>query len=430
METVETYKKIKELAAIRPLKTIELDQSNDLYGHAYVLKRYSGVSEDYKIKATLQHAALIYDHVWRSEIIEPLPAIFTFSEYRFPYLRQFTNKALFAIGPSIHYAKSEISDEELKKTKQTLGKTLLVFLPHSAWSIYVYFDHNQIIANIKRIEKEFNTILICLGWRDVLRGLEKPYVSEGYTCVTAGHVYDKKFLERLKTIIFISTHTMSFSFGTHIGFCIHLKRPHWIPEPVKQNIRYPDKLPKTALYKSARINWGGTLDIIKNFKDLTDEITLKQKEVVDCIWGTPYVKSPKKLRELFDITEDMFNLKYLPCDRENPIMLCQVFDYIEKNNLNKAEILLRYVKRVGYSKEWLRFIKSLILIAEKKFKQAEPIIKKLANGSNGFLKEKANQLLEVLDNKEIPFSLKDELVSLYPKPAFFSLIKPKFPWKK
>jgi len=212
---------------------------------------------------------------------------------------------------------------------------------------------------------------------------------------------------------------------------VHLGRPHWIFEEIKQKIEYPKNLPQDALYKPATINWGGSLEILKYFKEPVEVITPKQKEIVDFIWGSPYVKNPEEIRELFQITEDMFRSSYLPCDRENPIMLCQLFDYIEKGNMELSEDLLKYAKRLGYSSNWIRFIKLLLLIKEERFAEAEKVAKSLSKNTKGFLKEKVDNILKFLHNneKEIKLSIKKELVSLYPKSKFYSFIRPNFPWR-
>lgn len=190
---------------------------------------------------------MVFDHVWPNDLAVPFPAHFVFSHHRFPFLRQVTNKALFAIGPSIHYAEPLFSEGELEEIKKALGKTLLVFLPHSSRSLVFKYDYHEILSYLKEFEKDFDNILICVAWRDVLLDFERPFVSKGYTCVTAGHVHDRNFLPRLKTLILISSHTMSFNFGSHIGFCIYLNRPHWVIGLKKTEVEGPEEIKKSSL---------------------------------------------------------------------------------------------------------------------------------------------------------------------------------------
>jgi len=421
---------IRLLAAERPLKTPELYKSNDCYGHAYVLKRYAKLDIDYQIKGVLEHAAMLYDHVWSFDIAVPLPAIFCFSDYRFLFLRQLTNKALFAIGPSIHYAEPLLSESDLKELRKQMGKTLLVFPPHSSWSIYVDFDVKHIISTIKYFEKDFENILICLGWRDVLRNIDSFFITEGYTCVTAGNVYDMQFLNRLKTLILLSSHTMSFSFGTHIGFCIYLNKPHWVFKELEQKVNIPDQIKDTAVYNPTPLVNNEVNYVLEYFKDPQDVITSKQKEVVDMLWGLSHVKNGEELKELFLIAEDMYKAKYFPCDRKNPVGLCQLIDYIEKDKLDKAYILLCYLKKIGISYKWLNLIEAFLHIKGGNFTEAEKKIKNLLK-DKGFIGEKAKILMEGIENrqKKLEISLKEDIMFLYPKPTFFSLKKINLPWR-
>ncbi len=421
---------LKILSQERPLKTSELYKANDCYGHAYILKKYAGLKSDYQIKGILEHAAMLYDHVWSFDISVPLPVIFCFSDYRFLFLRQLTNKVLFAIGPSIHYAEPLLSDIDLKEIRNQLGKTLLIFLPHSSWSIYVDFDIKYIISIIKKIEKEFENILICIGWRDVLRNIDEFFINEGYTCVTAGNVYDNQFLNRLKTLILLSSHTMSFSFGTHIGFCIYLNRPHWIFEEVKQKISVPDKIRDTSVFSASPLSINEGRYIIEHFREAEDVITDKQKEIIDLIWGTSHIKTPSEIKELFSIAEDMYREKYFPCDRKNLVGLCQIIDYIKKNELNKFYFLLNYLKKIGISYKWINLLEGLLLIKKGNFIKAEKKIKRLLK-DKGFIGERAKLLMTKIQNQnnEIEFFLKEDIMSIYPKPNFFSLKKINIPWR-
>ncbi len=417
---------IKDLARERPLYTIELFVQNDCYGYAHILKRYAEVDLNYQIKSVLEHSALLYDHVWKYDIVAPLPSIFTFSDYRFPFIRQFTNKALFAIGPSIHYAKCHFSDDELKNLRKQLGKTLLVFLPHSSWSTYIEFDTKKILSVLKNLEREFDNIMICLGWKEVLRDIEKPFIAEGYSCVTAGHIYDKNFLDRLKTIILLSSHTVSFSYGTHIGFCIYLNKPHWVISGINQKVNVINKIDKaTAIYKPTPLSKNQVSHFLSYFKEPRDDISKKQQELVDIIWGISHVKTKKELRELFEITEDMYKSKYMPCDKTNPITISQLADYIDKKELKKAKILLEYSKKMGFSKKWITLFDAFIDCCEENKIKAEKKLKMIVK-TNGFIKNLAERFLTNLDNN---FSLSAEILNVYPKPKFFSPFKINLPWR-
>ena len=425
---LEVMSDIKSLARERPLVTSEILDLNDTYGHAHVLKKYANIKQEYQIKGVLEHPVMLFDQIYEGEISYPLPAHFTMSKYRFPYLRQLTNKALFAIGPSIHYAMPLFSEQEIEEIKKALGKTLLVFIPHSAMQIIVSADHQKIISHIKEIEKEFDNILICLGWKEVLLDVDKIYRAEGYTCVTAGHSFDLNFLPRLKSLILISSHTMSFGFGTHVGFCIHLNRPHWIV-PIKISSTAPKKIQKGVYYRPTplsrnQINW-----IHKKLKGPIDYITDEQREIVDMMWGSSEVKSPKELRVIFKITEDMFKSRFFPCNKRDPLMICQIIDYIEKGDTDMAKSLLKYAKNLNFHPGWILYIKGLINLEEGKLEEVEKIISSLKRYGE-FFKQRADILLKLKDKNEMKVHLLNDIFNFYPRPQYYKHVKLNLVWRQ
>ena len=419
---------IKSLARERPLYSPEIYKFNDSYGHAHILKRYANIKENYQIKGIIEHAAMQFDHVWTAELSFPLPAHFIFSRYRFPFLRQLTNKALFALGPSIHYAEPLFTTQELIEIKKALGKTLLVFLPHSAMSLIVSYDQEKIVSALKRFEKEFDNILICLGWKDVLRGIEKPYVAEGYTCVTAGNVFDMNFLPRLKSLILIASHTMSFSLGTHIGFCIYLNRPHWVI-PVKSTTDGPKEIKKNSTYRATPLGECQGRYILRNFNEPMDQITQSQRQVVDMIWGSSDVKTPRELREIFNITEDMFNMKYYPNNKRDPLIICQIIDYIQQGQIDKAEFLLSLARPINYHPGWVVYLKCLMKIKQGSYEEAQDIANSLKRYS-GFFRKKADILLKINSKDKLNRELLKDLFEAYPRPNFYLHKGMDLPWNR
>jgi len=419
---------IKSLARERPLVTPEILDLNDCYGHAHVLKKYCNIKEGYQIKGVLEHPAMPIDQIFEGEISYPLPAHFTMSKYRFPYLRQLTNKALFAIGPSIHYATPLFSEQEIEEIKKALGKTLLVFIPHSAMQIIVKNDHKKIISTIKDIEKDFDNILICLGWKEVLLDADKIYRAEGYTCVTAGHCFDLNFLPRLKSLILLSSHTMSFGFGTQVGFCIHLSKPHWIV-PTEITASAPKKIQKGVFYKPTplsrnQINW-----MYKKLKGPVDYVTEDQREIAEMMWGSSEVKSPKELRELFKIADDMFKGRFFPCNKRDPLMICQIIDYIEKGDTDMAKSLLKYARNLNFHPGWILYIKGLINLEEDKLEEVDKIISSLKRYGE-FFKQRADILLKLKDKNEMKVHLLNDIFNFYPRPQYYKHIKLNLVWRQ
>ncbi|PKM82378.1 MAG: hypothetical protein CVU89_05080 [Firmicutes bacterium HGW-Firmicutes-14] len=295
---------LNELSADRPLLTPEIHQPNDFYGHAAILKKYAGFFPDYKVKAVIEHAPRLGADPWKPDLEALLPAIFVSAPYRFHFFRKFTKRDLYAIGPMISYTIGLLNHEEIESEKRRLGKNLLVFPAHSTHRVSVNFDTPKFCEHIELIGKDFDSVRICLYWKDVLRGWAEEYLKYGFECVTAGHMFDPLFLARLKSIIETATLTVSNDFGTHIGYSVILNKPHYyIPENVEISVE------NDRIFKADGCGFRQMSEIeeVKTaFAGFRSDISSKQREIVDKYWGVTSHKSVKELRELFEITDKMF----------------------------------------------------------------------------------------------------------------------------
>lgn len=284
------------------LATPELHKSNDWYGHATVLKKYAGISNDYSTKAAIEHGPFFGDFIWPQDLNNSLPAIITFSKKRAESLRRKTGRKTFAIGPYIHYANHYLSKKQLAKEKKRLGKNLLVFPVHATSNAPTDFDIETFCQEIKRVGKNFESIRVCLYWKDVLHGNDKIYKKYGFETITAGHIFNPNFLPRLKSIIEVSSATMSNAVGTHLGYSVFMKKPHYVfVQKYKvygnnQEIERATTANKTKDYKN----------IEKAFLIKNDSITTQQYNLASSFFGFDQIKSPRGIRKIFEVCENLW----------------------------------------------------------------------------------------------------------------------------
>lgn len=124
----------------------------------------------------------------------------------------------------------------------------------------------------------------------------------GYKIVTSGHRFDLNFLSRQKSFIELADYTMSNNLGTHVGYCIHLNKPHYI---FQQRVFYDAKDQKTQKHLSDASNQDNNLtyewelkEICEAFNQYEIDITEKQREIVEEYWGESYIRTPEELRNL------------------------------------------------------------------------------------------------------------------------------------
>ena len=286
------------------------------YGMNHILRKYCGFDENYRIHALLEHGVILNEYVGGAfRVHEYLPSVVS-SDYRVSVLKKEKNyKGAYAIGPYIHYSPFLLSDDKLKEEKERMGKTLLVFPTHSIEGLITEYDIEKFITHIKDLSSDYDTVRVCMYYKDITLGKHKEYQKNGFDVVTAGHFNDYYFLPRLKSIIELSDMTMSNSVGTHIGYCLYLNKPHYIfQSELVQKAELDDRNSKLMfdngenLKKHSQDNFKYLNGL---FQDFQENITKEQLKSVGYLWGFENIKSPKELRELIlQINENYSSIKY------------------------------------------------------------------------------------------------------------------------
>ena len=284
-----------------------------------ILKEYANFPLNEKIHALFEHGILFTDichGVYRAH--EYVPSIVA-SKYRVKILeKQKYYNGAYAIGPYIHYAKPLLSKEELKSEKERLGRTLLVFPSHSIDGLLSNFKTEDFLSEIEKISKEYDTVRICMFYKDVTLNRFKQYQKKGYEVVTAGHAYDYNFLPRLKSIIESSDMTASNNIGSHLGYCIYLNKPHYLINPDKvehieeingENAKLMVK--NEEIFVKSKENNENVINMTKEFSTYDDTINKDQYKLIEYLWGFNEVKTPKELNEIFiEINKNFSYIKY------------------------------------------------------------------------------------------------------------------------
>lgn len=260
---------------------------NNYYGSGRVLSRVFNIDKYTRI----EHGLFLGNYVPKHNYFKTIKHIVTFSDYR-RYCNFATGKNIICAGPYIQYAQSILTDEQSKLIKGKLGKILLVFPSHSIDALHAKFDIKDFIDFIlvKKHQYNFNTVIVCLYWKDVELGMDKSYIDHGFMVVTAGHIYDYYFLDRLKSIIEISDYTISNEVGTHIGYCVSMNKPHYI---YMSKIQYvPDihaadseKMVNIRNAYKQEISSVQKQEIINKFSHWHHQVTDDQLRCVEYYWG-------------------------------------------------------------------------------------------------------------------------------------------------
>ena len=273
----------------RPDLDREIYGSNGFYGMNYILKRYSGY--DKRIKCLIEHAPGFTNiglNEYKSNIFDTL---LVSSEQRKKFLESRTNKRIYDIGPSIAYAETIYDEYNLKKTKNNLGKTLLLFPIHNIKDTDWQADTEGFIKKAKELARDngFDTVLVSLYYVDIMRGLNIRYEKEGFTVVSAGNIDNYDFNDCMKTIISLSDFALYQGFTSSVGYCIYMN----VPVCMVWNDY------NTEAYRNN--NMADALNEFQSyFIDYDESISEKQREICNHYYGYDSVRTPDKLYKIFD----------------------------------------------------------------------------------------------------------------------------------
>lgn len=289
--------------------TFQIYTGNNTYGILKTLENYSyyrGIS-----KVAIEHGFYTRDYVYFQEL--EYKKLITFSQQRVEIISKYRKDIAVAIGPYIHYAQNYYNNFELEKIKKNLGRTLLVFPNHSVECLNIQRT-SYLEKKIEDIKKEFDSILICLYYADIQKGLHKYYENRGYTIVCAGHRYDINFLSRLKSIILLSDYTISNSFGTHTIYCTQLAKPHTIfEERFQYNVNTKFSKTKVAEVALKEVYWD-------------DLILREQKEAINKYYSV--YPNKNKIEEIKKELNYMFGFNEIKSQKE----IYKILSSKEKNN--------------------------------------------------------------------------------------------------
>jgi tetratricopeptide (TPR) repeat protein/predicted O-methyltransferase YrrM len=334
-----TRTELLDIARDRQLQSPELYKPNDYYGHATILKRYANLPPCYTLKCSIEHGPSIDNIIWDNDLNAPLPGMLIFAPRRLPQLRGRTNRALFAIGPLMQYAEPDLTEERLAAERKRLGRNLLVFPGHSTHWADSQYDLDGFCKKIAAIARDFDSVRICLGWKEVLRGQMELFEKHGFECVTAGHMFDPWFHSRLKTIIMLAHTAYTNDPGSHVGYCVLFDKPVWV-EPVeiewKTDIAELKKF--YAQHKGASTH--SRANVIRLFAGRPGAVTGEQRAFVNHFWGAATRRTPEELRTILEILEDMYAKKSAFFLFHQHLMPAQAVEYLNTGENRKALALL------------------------------------------------------------------------------------------
>lgn len=270
--------------------------SNDFYGIASALKKYSGYNK--KLPVFIEHGVYFGDFVNEEEISEISPGLITFGDVRKKHIKSKADIPVICIGPYIKYVESYFSDKVKDKIKKKYGKILLVFPQHTIEGVTIKDNDELFINKIKEIKekKKCDNVFISLYYREARGKYYELYKKNGFIPICCGNRQDPNFLPRLKSFIECSELTLSNNVGTHVGYCYALGKEHVIIDSQNslsiKNKKYQKNVPELYL-ELAKFEKNEIKKAYTHGKE--DDI----KRVICKYWGNNYFYSKEEMNLLF-----------------------------------------------------------------------------------------------------------------------------------
>lgn len=297
-------RELRRLARARPLVTREIHPFNAFYGHDWILKRYAGQPERSVLKGAIEHGVTLDDMLPDLDRRLKLPTYLAFGSRRARLVeRELPGVEAVPIGPLIRYA------EALHPARPgDDGRRLLVFPAHSIQTGVVEFDVDAFLSAVREYGAEFDEVVVCLYWKDVLLGRAEAYRKRGLRCVTAGHMYDRQFLFRFLDLLRAATAVATNEVGTHVPYAVLTGKPVWI---VRQPLDYRfargtahDQRAAADLLRTRQPELLSTLADL--FGRTVREVSAEQRRFVEDLVGVEHLRSPEELRAVLARAEERY----------------------------------------------------------------------------------------------------------------------------
>ncbi len=280
------------LAADRPEETSEIFTPNDFYGHASILKRYCGLPADFKIPAVIPHGVSINHSSWQVELNAPLSRIYAMSEEQRSKYQNVTDKQVHVIGSAILYAERMLADE-VAEIRSTASGTV-AFPAHSTHHLTAEFDQDAFIQSMHDLPDEMKPVSICMYWRDIQLNRHVKYLEHGFDCVTAGHMFDHEFHDRLIRILASHKYSVTNAVGTSSVFAASFGlKAHLVEQD--QGVHGSSQF---LSEHAPKITQPSAVHLMESMLIPPGQDRPDQKKWADIATGREFVQTPEQLKDL------------------------------------------------------------------------------------------------------------------------------------
>lgn len=293
-KALSAQRNLDSLCRERVLETRELFAPNAYYGNDQALKAYCDWPADRPLKAIIPHGVVFNrEYTWESERRSSLPVVLAYPGFRVPAYRKVTRKLVVpGTAPFVFVCR-------LMQQGPAPRRTGTLFFPaHSTHGVTVQTDHHAIAGRLSGLEPKFQPVRVCMYWKDYLAGRHLPYAARGLEIVSAGHMFDPSFMFRLYHLLSMHRFATSTTEGSYIFYAVQAGCVYFHLEGFGA-----ESLPNTAANSDDVCTHPEADAVISAFSGEFEEVTARQRQIVEAFMGSANIASPTRLRAILETAD-------------------------------------------------------------------------------------------------------------------------------
>lgn len=242
------------------------------------------------------HGAGLHSNLYPHEINNRAKIHLTWHPLKYRRYQNFTKRKFIHIPhPWILYRRKK----GYKKSDNCRG-TIVFFTHHVPGIKWHGHDTEEYFRKLKELPEKFHPIILCMHMHDINAGHHKELRKWGFPIVTAGNIYNDKFVDRFYNLISNFSYGTSQEWGSQTAYMVELGTPYFFlgqPPELVNNEHKEMPLGPVSKYQDAMHE-----EYVKNaellFSEVVDTVSHAQKEFVSDILGLNSKVSEKELSKI------------------------------------------------------------------------------------------------------------------------------------
>ncbi|MDL2226369.1 hypothetical protein LJB86_01775 [Deltaproteobacteria bacterium OttesenSCG-928-M10] len=277
------------LAAGRPCQTPYW--TSEHYSIGSFLREYAGYPSWLPLYVYAQHGATNDPQIARHEIENDAEAMLVFNREALNNFKAVSDKPchLVTMPYALHRRANNI-------IQSPTARGTLAFPCHSTMEIDVVFDLAAYVKELRALPDEFQPVSICLHRSDIVKGLYKNFMEQGFSVYTAGSPEGIFFGHKLYDLMRHFKYTTSNHVGSYTYYSVEMGIPFSLVGEDGQLINKSDpNIPVGPMDMAASKYYQEEQRV---FAGIHTEISPAQKEFVEIVLGIDQGLTGQELRQV------------------------------------------------------------------------------------------------------------------------------------